>query len=375
MNILLTSGFTWVTKGASLPASALVAAGSAAGWHVRGSEPQDEASRRLDKSLRGRSLNWQPIGRNSGSLARSLALRNPDGVSILDHEGYVPGPSGGTMSNSSGEDLWGHDSFDLKSWEWTWHSPPPELIFPPSAPSLPLFPPLPNFTKVTEARERRQHGHRSPAGCHVCRGVGTSHLVTVLKSEVPAAGTPRPFIHSSAQDARAATRGQLLCLVLGKQMRTEGWRMPTEELGRAYVNCPQKTEKHRQRCRWCASAEDLGAWDYKRWALEQQARPQPDLSARPGSGTTVLTNSQSSPPAEDGGFGDATCERHPWAYTGELAQNQLPFALIEVWTNKETTTINGNFLILLFFWLLWGEGGKGHGVHDSTTAHETYSYW
>ena len=118
---------------------------------------------------------------------------------------------------------------------------------------------LPNFTKVTEARERRQHGHRSPAGCHVCRGVGTSHLVTVLKSEVPAAGTPRPFIHSSPQDARAATRGQLLCLVLGKQMRTEGWRMPTEELGRAYVNCPRKTEKHRQRCRWCASAEDLGA--------------------------------------------------------------------------------------------------------------------
>lgn len=55
------------------------------------------------------------------------------------------------MSNSSGKDLSGHDSFDLKSWEWTWHSPPPELIFQPTAPSLTLFPPLPNLTKVTEA--------------------------------------------------------------------------------------------------------------------------------------------------------------------------------------------------------------------------------
>ena len=73
MNIL-TSGFTWLTKGAPLPASALVAAGSAAGWHVSCSEPQDEASRRLDKSLRGRSLNWRPIRRNCGSLARSLSL-------------------------------------------------------------------------------------------------------------------------------------------------------------------------------------------------------------------------------------------------------------------------------------------------------------
>ena len=158
-------------------------------------------------------------------------------------------------------------------------------------------------------------------------------------------------------------------------MRTAGWRTPTEELGSAYVNCPQKTEERWQRWRWCALAEDLGAWDYNGWALEQQARPQPDLSARPGSGTAFLINSQSSPPGGDGSFGDATCERRLWAYMGELVQNQLPFALTKVWTSKEDTTVNGNFLILLFLWLLWGEGGKGHGVRESTTTHETYSCW
>ena len=60
---------------------------------------------------------------------------------------------------------------------------------------------------------------------------------------------------------------------------------------------------------------------------------------------------------------------------GEPVQNQLPFALTKVWTNKEDTTVNGNFLILLFLRLLWGERGKGHGVRESTTTHETHSCW
>ena len=94
-------------------------------------------------------------------------------------------------------------------------------------------------------------------------------------------------------------------------------------------------------------------------SLGTTGKTQPDLSARPGSGTTVLINSQSSPPAEDGSFGDATCKRHPWAYTGELAQNHLPFALTEVWTNKETTTINENFLILFFFGSFEGKEARG----------------
>lgn len=98
----------------------------------------------------------------------------------------------------------------------------------------------------------------SPTGCHVCRGVGTSHIVMVLKSEVPAAGTPRPFIHSSPQDTRAATRGQLSCPMLGRHLRTKGWRTPTGELGKAYVNCPRKNT---------GKGVD-GVLQLKTWALE-----------------------------------------------------------------------------------------------------------
>lgn len=72
-----------------------------------------------------------------------------------------------------------------------------------------------------------------------------------------------------------------------------------------------------------------------------------------------MINLQSSPPGGDGSFGDATCERHPWAYTGELTQNQLPFALTKVRTNKENTTINGNFLILLLFGSFEGKEARG----------------
>ena len=175
------------------------------------------ASRRLDESLRARSVNQPSIRPNW--LARSLPLKNPDSISILDYEGYVLPPGRGTRSNSSGKGLWGHDPFDLQSWEWTWHSPPPQLTFQPTTPS---------HTQQKEMDDEKEDKMKTvfPTGCHVCRRVGTSHLITVLKSEVPAARTPRPFVHSSPQDSRAASRGQVLCPLLGGRWGLQAGERP-----------------------------------------------------------------------------------------------------------------------------------------------------